>query len=103
MARRSKGSQSKHDAEVRRIAKEFKSKGYDVQADVRGYPKPDTIGGLRPDVVATKGDAKKIVEVETPDSLNTARDLQQQSAFREAAKRSKKTTFRRVVVKTEDK
>lgn len=103
MSRRSRVSQSKHDAEVRRVARQFKGKGYDVQADVRGYPKPDTIGGLRPDVVAKRGVERKIVEIETPESRNTARDLAQQQAFRQAAKRSKDTTFRRVVVGTADK
>ncbi len=42
MPRRSKGSQSKHDAEVNKLAKELAKKGYDVQADVRGYPQPGT-------------------------------------------------------------
>ncbi len=102
MPRRGKRSQSKHDAEVRRIAKELKDKGYEVQADIRGYGKPDTIGGLRPDVIARKGVERKIVEVETSESRNTPRDLKQQRAFRQAANRSKNTTFRRVIVKSED-
>ena len=102
MPRRGKRSQSKHNAEVRRIAKELKDKGYDVQADIPGYGSPDTIGGLRPDVIARKGGERKIVEVETSESRNTARDLKQQRAFRQAATRSKNTTFRRVVVKTEE-
>ena len=103
MPKRSKGSQSKHDAEVRRVAKDLENKGYKVKADVRGYQKPDTIRGLRPDVVATKGTQRKIIEVETSESKSSARDLQQQRAFRQAANRSKNTTFRRVVVKTEGK
>ena len=103
MPRRSKGSQSKHDAEVNKLAKELAKKGYDVQADVRGYPQPGTLGGYRPDVVAKKGTERKIIEVETTESVNSARDVQQQKAFRQAARRSKNTTFRRVVVKTEDK
>lgn len=102
MAKRTKRSQSKHDTEVRRIAKDMQAKGYDVQADVAGYSKPDTIGGYRPDVIARKGVERKIVEVETSESRNTARDLGQQSAFRKAANRSKHTKFRRVIVKTED-
>lgn len=101
MPRRSKGSQSKHDAEVRRVAKDLERKGYDVEADVTGYPRPPTIGGLRPDVVARKGVERKIVEVETSESRSTPRDVEQQRAFRQAANRSKSTTFRRVVVKTD--
>ena len=49
MAKRPKRSQSKHDAEVSREAKNLKDKGYNVKADIRGYPQPDTIGGFRPD------------------------------------------------------
>ncbi len=96
---RSKTSQTKHDAAVRRIANEFKKKGYDVKADVSGFRKPDTIRGHRPDVVAKKGRERKIVEVETPDSVGTARERGQQQAFRQSAKSSDKTTFERRVTK----
>ena len=94
---RNKKSQSKHDAEVQRLARAFERKGYSVKADVPGFPQPTTIGGYRPDVVATAGRDRKIVEVETRDSVDNARDQKQQQAFRQAAKRSKSTTFRRTV------
>lgn len=94
---RSKKSQSQHDAEVRKTANQLKNQGYRVKADVSGFPKPDTIGGFRPDVVAEKGNERKIVEVETAESVNTARDQKQQQAFRQAADRSKNTTFSRKV------
>ena len=90
---RSIKSQSKHDAEVRRIANRMEEQGYEVKADVSDFSKPDTIGGYRPDVVATKGSQRKIYEVETPESVNKARDVKQQSAFRNAADRSKNTSF----------
>lgn len=96
---RSNRSQSKHDAEVRRTANEFEHRGYKVKADVKGFAKPDTIGGYRPDVVATKGRERKIVEVETRDSVGSGRDQKQQGAFRRAAKRSANTTFSRKVTK----
>lgn len=102
MGNRSKRSQSKHDAEVQRIAKNMKDKGYQVQADVTGYPQPDSIGGHRPDVVAKKGTERKIIEVETPESKGSERDKKQQSAFRAAADRSSNTTFRRVITKDDD-
>ena len=94
---RSKKSKSKHDREVRRIANDLKNKGFDVQADVTGYPQPSTIGGFRPDVIAKSGRERVIVEVETPDSVGGARDAKQQQAFRNAAKQAKNTTFRRKV------
>jgi len=92
---RSGRSQSRHDAEVRRIAERLEDQGYEAQADIRGYSKPDTIGGYRPDVIGQKGHERKIYEVETPDSVDSARDQEQQRAFRRAADRSKHTTFKR--------
>jgi hypothetical protein len=94
---RSKKSQSKHDAAVRRAAKEYQGKGYDVAADVPGFPTPKTIGGKRPDVVAKKGSERKIVEVETPDSVGSSRDVAQQQAFKRTADRSKATSFKRII------
>ncbi len=96
---RSKRSQSKHDLEVRSIAKKRASQGYKVKADVSGYPKPDTIRGYRPDVIATKRKERKIYEVETPDSVKSARDQKQQKAFIQAADQSKNMTFRRIIKK----
>ena len=95
---RSVKQQSRHDAEVARFARRCERGGYDVKADIKGYPQPDTIGGYRPDVVATKGTARKIVEVETTASVDSARDQKQQAAFRMAEKRSKTTSFMRKVV-----
>ena len=103
MAQRSKTSQSKHDAAVRRIAKGLKTKGYEVRADVQGFAQPRTFGGYKPDVVATKGKHRKIIEVETTESVSSARDCGQQTAFRRTANRSKNTIFRRDIVKTRNK
>ena len=96
---RSKTSQTKHDAEVRRIAKDLQKKGYNVTADVSGFRKPYTVRGYRPDVVAKKGRERKIIEVETPDSVGSARERGQQQAFRQTAKSSDKTTFELRVTK----
>ena len=92
---RSKRSQSKHDAEVRKTATRLKRQGYSVKADVSGFPQPETIGGVRPDVLATKGKQKQIVEVETPESVDSARDQKQQQTFQRAADRSTNTSFTR--------
>ncbi len=99
MTQRSKRSQARHDAAVRKIAKGFEQRRYEVKADVSGFQRPDTLGGYRPDVVAIKGRERKIVEVETPESVDSARDLKQQQAFTKAAKRSVQTTFTRKIVK----
>lgn len=96
---RKKASQSKHDAKVRDVANTFKTQGYKVSADVNGFPQPGSISGYRPDVVAQKGNQRKIVEVETPDSVNSTRDKAQHNAFRQAAKKSENTTFTRRIAK----
>ena len=94
---RSKQQQSKHDAKVLQVAEGLSRMGYKVEADLAGFSRPDTINGFRPDVVARKGWDRIIVEVETRDSLNTARDQAQQRAFKAAADRAKRTTFQRKV------
>jgi len=94
---RGRSSQSKHDKKVKEIASDYAQKGFDVKADVKGFSRPVTIGGFRPDVVATKGKLKTIIEVETPDSIDSARDTMQKSAFSKASSKSKNTSFKRFI------
>lgn len=94
---RSRKSQTKHDAKVLSIARKLERQGFDVKADIRGYEQPDIIRGFRPDVVGTKGRQRKIHEVETRDSVDSARDQKQQRAFRQAADQSKNSTFKRTI------
>ncbi|MCH7728971.1 MAG: hypothetical protein IH991_21180 [Planctomycetes bacterium] len=96
---RTKTNQSSHDVLVRKLAKQLENAGHTVSADVSGYAKPKTFYGMRPDIIAEKNGKRRIVEVETPDSLNTARDLKQKKIFAGIAKRSEKTTFMRKVTK----
>lgn len=96
---RGQPSQSKHDRKVQETARDYKVRGYNVSADVAGYPQPPTIGGYRPDVVARKGGHETIVEVETPDPVNSPRDIAQQNAFLRTARRSEKRHYRRIVTK----
>lgn len=96
---RSSSSQSKHDALVAQDARELKRLGYEVSADISGYNKPPTIGGYKPDVYASNSKKNIIIEVETPDSVNGERDLNQKAAFERAARRSPNTTFKRKIAK----
>ena len=95
--KRSRRSQTKHDAKVLSIARKLERQGFEIKADVRGYEQPDTIRGFRPDVVGTKGCQRKIHEVETKDSVDGPRDQKQQRAFRQAADQSKNSTFKRTI------
>lgn len=94
---RSKKSQSKHNATVKKLAKQYQQKGYQVWADIEGWGKPDTIRGVRPDIVAEKGGHKTIVEVETKDSVDNKRDQQQQKTFKNWSNNSYKKHYKRVV------
>lgn len=92
---RSKRNQSKHDKKVQSLAENLERQGFEVEADLKGYKQPGTIGGMRPDIVASRPGERRIYEVETNDSVNTSRDQKQQAEFKKAADASKKTTFRR--------
>ena len=94
---RSKKSQSKHNITVKKLAKQYQGKGYKVKADIEGYQKPDTIRGLRPDVIAEKSGHKTVVEVETKDSVDSKRDQQQQNAFKNWSRGSDRKHYKRVV------
>jgi len=92
---RSKHSQSKHDGKVESLAENLEREGFKVKADVKGYARPETIHGVRPDIIASGSGERRIYEVETQDSVDTSRDQKQQTEFKKAADRSQKTTFKR--------
>lgn len=94
--KRTKQTQSKHDTTVRRIAGGFKSQGWKVRADVKGYSAPRTIYNKQPDVIATKGAKTRIVEVETKSSMK--KDISQRNAFSRFASLDKKRKFRTKVI-----
>lgn len=96
---RSKRSQSKHNSQVRKEVEKLEGQGYIVKADVPGYKQPDTIGGYRPDYVATKNKKTIIGEVETADSVDSTRDQKQQKAFAQAANRRNNTSFKWTITK----
>ena len=95
---RTKTSQTKHDKEVRAQARHFSQKGAKVYADVSGFPRPQTINGHRPDVIAIGDDITLVIEVETEDSVDSSRDIEQQRAFESWARMSCKRDFERIVV-----
>lgn len=97
MPSRSNRGQSKHDKKVERLAKGLEKQGFSVQADIPGYDKPTSFGGMRPDVIARKGKERKIYEVETPESIDSTRDKKQQEEFKKVADRNPKTDFRRFI------
>jgi hypothetical protein len=93
MAKRSLYGQQKHNAKVKQIAENLQYKGWKVQADIKGFEQPDPIGikNRIPDIVAKKGNIKKIIEVETPDTMT--KDKKQHETFRRSAAQQDRTTF----------
>ncbi len=100
MPARSNKGKTQHDREVRRIASDYEEKGYHVEADVRGWDQPGVIRGVRPDIKVRKGGHETIIEVETPETADSKRDLSQQKAFKNWSKGSQTKHYKRVV--TED-
>lgn len=98
-ARNPNREQSAHNRKVQRLSRELKKEGYSVRADIRGYQRPRPIGKskVRPDIVAKKSGATRIVEVETPKSL--VRDKEQLKTFVRSAAHRKRTTLDIVVTK----
>ena len=96
MAGRSRQKQSAHDKGVERVARRHDNDGWNVRADVSGWPTPDTIAGRRPDVLATKTGSRRIIEVET-DSTD---DHRQHEKFRRHAGQKANTVFIGLIVDT---
>jgi len=86
-------AQSKHDVKVKEKANSLKRQGWKVKADVKGYDRPDTIGKYKriTDIQAEKAGARKIIEVETKDTMK--RDKKQHETFRRSAAHRKRTSF----------
>jgi len=91
MSERSKRNQTCHNSSVAKRAAGLVANGWNVKADISGYPRPKTLNSSRPDIDATKGRKRKIIEVETPDSR--FKDRQQHRNLRQYAKTKKNTKF----------
>jgi len=96
---RSAREQNAHDAAVRRWADSLKRQGYEVVADVKGYIRPGTFYGLKPDIVAIKGRERIIGEVETPSSVGEPVDQAQRVAFQRMQDMSNHTSFQRRIAR----
>lgn len=83
--------QRKHDKKVRELMHSYRGKGWSVNADLPGENEPEPIGRENriPDLVARKAGAKRIIEVETKDTLDA--DSDQHEAFRRSASQQNRT------------
>lgn len=94
---RSKKSQSAHNSTVKNLQSNTDKKVIRSKPDIEGWKKPDTIKGVRPDIIAEKKGHKTVVEVETQDSVQTKRDIQQQRVFKNWSKNSNTKHYKRIV------
>ena len=101
MSRRNAG-QSNHDNLVFELAGKLESEGWDVQADLAHFDQPDPIGkdGRIPDILATLGDQTKIIEVETPSTINSHQD--QHSTFKRSAAQRENAEFELYITKSDN-
>ena len=99
MSRRQR-NQSTHDNRVRTLANRLEDQGWEVQADLPNFDQPDPIGkGEKiPDILATRGTQTKIIEVETPSTVNSHQD--QHSTFRRSAAHRENGEFELVVTQS---
>jgi alpha-amylase/alpha-mannosidase (GH57 family) len=95
---RSKRGQAEHDREVREVANEYLKKGYKVLADLPNQERPDTVRGVRPDLSVKKKGHETLIEIETPESVESARDEKQKKAFKQWSERSQQRHFRRILI-----
>ena len=97
MAKRSSTRQSTHDQKVTQEAQKLTNQGWKVKAVLPGYNKPEPIGRSKriTDVEATKGGRRRLIEVETPDTIG--RDKKQQETFCRHAGQKPNTSFQVVV------
>ena len=92
-----KMNKTAHDTTVIAWANKFERDGYEVMADVDGFPRPYPILDYIPDVFARKGSKIKIFEVETNRSYK--RDITQRKAFKKFASLNRNVAFKTIIVK----
>lgn len=85
--------QSAHDRKVSNLAWSYNGNGYDVSADVSGYPQPALVFGKRPDLIVEKWGQRTIIEVETASTKNSKQAREQAEAFARAEREWANTSF----------
>ena len=98
MPKRSMRNQTCHNYSVLRRAAGLIANGWKVKADISGFQRPFTLNGSRPDIDATNGKKRRIIEVETPESKR--KDRLQHKNLRNFAKSQKNTQFMMRTCKT---
>lgn len=97
MARIPKHVDGSHDQAVKKLASQLKKDGWEVRADLPSRKQPNPIGkdGRIPDIQATKLGRTKLIEVETPSTVNSHKE--QASTFRRSAAQKNNASFNLVI------
>ncbi|MBI2669533.1 MAG: hypothetical protein HYX20_00050 [Candidatus Yanofskybacteria bacterium] len=96
---RTKENQQKHDSGVATWAVSYVKGGWsNVLSDLPGNVKPPKINGHIPDIYASHGNAERVVEIETQDSVNSEHARQQVVAFQAWARMGQNRKFEVKVV-----
>lgn len=95
---RYKRNQSIHDNCVLALANRLEDQGWEIQADLPNFDQPDPIGKDEriPDILATRDNQTQIIEVETPNTVNSHQD--HHSTFRRSAAQKENTEFELIVI-----
>ncbi|HJT10259.1 MAG TPA: hypothetical protein VJ771_05690 [Candidatus Nitrosotalea sp.] len=91
MSKRTRRSQTCHNNSILRRAVGLEANGWKVKADIQGFKRPPVLNHSRPDIIATKGKRRRIIEVETTDTR--FRDRPQHRKLREYARNHRRTEF----------
>ncbi len=100
MPKRKSGS-STHDRKVRELAKKDMKEKWKLKAHIGGFEQPTPVGSNKriPDLELTKGGKTKLIEVDTPNTVNP----EKLKSFRRSAGQKKNTDFEHVITKPRKK
>ena len=92
-----KSGSSTHDRKVRELAKKYIKEKWKVKAHIGNFEQPTPVGRTEriPDLEVSKGGKTKLIEVDTPSSVNQ----EQLESFRRSAGQKKNTDFEHVITK----
>jgi hypothetical protein len=66
-------------------------------ADLPNQERPDTVRGVRPDLSVKKKGHETLIEIETPESVESAKDEKQKKIFKQWSERNQHRHFRRII------
>ncbi len=90
-----------HNDRVKKEVQKLKKTGWKVKAHLPKQERPEPIGknGFIPDIHAKKGTKEKIIEVDTPRSVNK----KQLEAFKKSAAHIRNRNFEQIITKPRKK